>query len=212
MQLYAQLSVIFTSFIFWFYIDSVSIFNNKRIINSALIHSIITGICVNLGYLFNPSIVYNYIVEDGLFDRYAIVTFISTGYSFYDLYIGIKSKQTDNIIHGCLYTMCCLYVYINDNLILSYVFLLSETSSIFLNLRPLQYKIIDILFVFSFFLYRIVIIPIIAIIYFMGPNNKDMLFAYTSSFSLTLLNIYWFYLIVKKAIRQIQSHPHPHSS
>ena len=196
MQLYAQLSVIFTSFIFWFYIDSVSIFNNKRIINSALIHSILLSISINLGYLFNPSIIYNFL------------GYISIGYSYYDLYIGIKSKQIDNIMHGGIFAISSSYLYINDNLFLTVILLVTETSSIFLNLRPLQIKIIDILFVFSFFLYRLVFIPFVFVIYLTEPNNKDMLFAYTCSFTLTLLNMYWFYFIMKKAIRQIQSHPH----
>lgn len=208
MQLYAQLSVIFTSFIFWFYIDSVSIFNNKRIINSALIHSILLSISINLGYLFNPSIIYTFTFDEDVKQIYNFLGYISIGYSYYDLYIGIKSKQIDNIMHGGIFAISSSYLYINDNLFLTVILLVTETSSIFLNLRPLQIKIIDILFVFSFFLYRLVFIPFVFVIYLTEPNNKDMLFAYTCSFTLTLLNMYWFYFIMKKAIRQIQSHPH----
>ena len=145
MHIYLQTIIILASTVFWFYIDTVSLFTNKKIINSALIHGTIIGIGVSFGYIYQPTIVYNYIVKEELYDIYILLPLISIGYSFYDLYIGIKGKNVANIIHGLLFVVGVVYAFVNDNVLLSYTFLLTETSSIFLNLRPLQYKIIDIL-------------------------------------------------------------------
>lgn len=210
MHIYLQTIIILASTVFWFYIDTVSLFTNKKIINSALIHGTIIGIGVSFGYIYQPTIVYNYIVKEELYDIYILLPLISIGYSFYDLYIGIKGKNVANIIHGLLFVVGVVYAFVNDNVLLSYTFLLTETSSIFLNLRPLQYKIIDILFVITFFIYRLILAPAVSIIYLLTPNNKNIVFGYISSISLTILNIYWFYLIVKKTIKPYTVQPKLH--
>ena len=212
MHIYLQTIIVLASTVFWCYIDTVSLFANKRIINSALIHGIIAGIGVNLGYIYQPTIIYHYIVKEELHDIYILVPLISTGYSFYDLYIGIKSQNAANIIHGLLFVLGSMYAFItiNDNILLSYTFLLTETSSIFLNLRPLQYKIIDELFIITFFIYRLILAPTVSIIYLLNPNNPNIAFGYTVSISLTILNIYWFYLILKKTIKTYNVQPKLH--
>lgn len=210
MHIYLQTIIVLASTVFWFYIDTVSLFTNKRIINSGLIHGIIIGTGVSLGYIYQPTIVYNYIVKEELYDIYILLPLISSGYSFYDLYIGIRDKNTANIIHGVLFVACVVFVFVNDNVLLSYTFLLTEASSIFLNLRPLQYKIIDVLFVITFFIYRLILAPAVSIIYLLTPNNKNIVFGYISSISLTILNIYWFYLIVKKTIKTYTVQPKLH--
>jgi len=199
MHSFIQYSIILSSLCFWFYIDNKKIFE-KNIINSALIHGIICGIGINAGYLYTPSIAYNYIIAPELYDLYIIVPLISGGYGFYDLYIGIKSKKVENILHGLIFVMCNIYAYYNDNILLSYSFLITETTSIFLNIRVYRKYWIDFLFALSFFIFRIICTPILAIIYLSDANNKDLIFGYVSSISLTSLNIYWFYYIVKKAL------------
>ena len=202
MHTYIEYGIILSSLCFWFYIDTVKIFKTeKKIINSGLIHGIICGIGVNIGYLYSPSIVYNYVVEPELYNMYILVPLISFGYGFYDLYIGIKSWKTDALIHGILFTICNLYVYFNDNILLSYTFLVTESSSIFLNLRVFRKQWIDISFVLSFFIYRIIFTPFISYIYLSDSTNKNLLFGFISSTCLTILNVYWFYYIVKKALR-----------
>ena len=165
-------------------------------------HGIICGIGINAGYLYNPSIVYNYIVSPEQYDLYIIIPLISFGYGFYDLYIGIKSKKFENIMHGIMFVICNMYVYYNDNILLSYTFLITETSSIFLNLRVYRNYWIDILFALSFFVYRLIFCPIFTVIYLSDPNNKDLIFGYVSSISLTILNLYWFKIIVKKVLKK----------
>jgi hypothetical protein len=201
MQTVIQSIIMFLSFGFWIYVDKEK---EKKIVNSALIHGIICGIGVNLGYIYSPSIVYHYVVDPELYNIYTIVPLISFGYGFYDLYIGIKSKKTDALIHGILFTICNMYVYFNDNILLSYTFLVTETSSIFLNLRVFRKKWIDILFVLSFFIYRIIFAPLVSYIYLRDSTNKSLTFGYISSISLTILNLYWFYYIVKKALKPMK--------
>ena len=141
MHSFIQSTIMLLSFGFWIYIDKEKEKENekeKKIVNSALIHGIICGIGVNIGYLYSPSIIYHYVVKPELYNVYTIVPLISFGYGFYDLYIGIKSRKKDALIHGILFTICNMYVYFNDNILLSYTFLLTETSSIFLNLRVFQ--------------------------------------------------------------------------
>jgi len=210
MHIYLQTIIVLASTVFWFYIDTVSLFTNKRIINSGLIHGIIASIGTNLGYICQPTIVYHYIVKEELYDIYILVPLISCGYSFYDLYIGIRDKNTANIIHGVLFVVTFVYAFVNNNVLATYTFLLTETSSIFLNLRPLQYKIIDVLFVITFFIYRLILAPTVSIIYLLTPNNPDIVFGLISSISLTILNIYWFYLIVKKTIKTYTVQPKLH--
>jgi hypothetical protein len=204
MHTFIQYSIILSSLCFWFYIDNKKIFE-KYINNSSLIHGIICGIGINAGYLYNPSIIYNYTIVPELYDIYIIVPLISFGYGFYDLYIGIKSKKIENILHGIIFIMCNMYVYINNNILLSYTFLITETSSIFLNLRVYRNQYIDILFALSFFIYRIIAAPILTIIYLSDVDNEDQLFGYVSSISITLLNIYWFRLILKKIFKKKNS-------
>jgi hypothetical protein len=210
MHIYLQTIIVLSSTVFWFYIDTVSLFTNKRIINSGLIHGIIACISANLGYFYQPAMIYDCIFNEEFHDIYLLTLLISTGYGFYDLYIGIKSNKIDNIIHGLFFVGFSLYLHIEQNILLPYPFLIIETSSIFLNLRPLQYKIIDILFVITFFIYRFCVFPLIIGIYLLNQNNPNIVFGYVSSISLTILNIYWFYLIVNKAIKTYTVQPKLH--
>ena len=210
MHIYLQTIIVLVSTVFWFYIDTVSLFTNKRIINSALIHGIIASIYTNLGYFYQPTMIYDCIFKQEFHDIYLFILLISTGYGFYDLYIGINSKKLDNIIHGLFFVGFSLYLHFQQNILLSYPFIIIETSSIFLNLRPLQYKIIDILFVTTFFIYRFCVFPLIIGIYLLNPNNSNIVFGLISSISLTILNIYWFYLIVKKTIKTYTVQPKLH--
>jgi hypothetical protein len=212
MYIYLQTIIVLVSTVFWFYIDTVSLFTNKRIINSGLIHGIIACISANLGYIFQPAMIYDCIFKEEFHDVYLLTLLISTGYGFYDLYIGINSKKLDYFIHGLFFVSFSLYLHIEQNILLPYPFLIIETSSIFLNLRPLQYKIIDVLFVITFFIYRFCVFPLIIGIYLLNPNNPNIVFAYISSISLTILNMYWFYLIIKKTIKTYKVQPKLHES
>jgi hypothetical protein len=210
MHTYIEYGIILSSLLFWFYIDSVKIFE-PNIINSALIHSIICGVGINVGYMYNPTIIYNYIVSPELYDIFTIVPLISIGYSFYDLFIGIKSCKIDNILHGIVFLLGISYTYFNNVLLISYIFLLTETSSIFLNLRPYRKEWIDLLFVLSFLIYRIIVSPLLAGIYLSDENNQ-VTFGFIATVSLTSLNIYWFSLIIKKLLKSNNNNIIKHDS
>lgn len=201
MHTYIEFGLILSSLCFWFYIDSVKIFEQK-IINSALIHSIVCGVGINVGYMYNPTIIYNYVVTPQLYDIFTVVPLISIGYAFYDVYIGVKTMKVDDILHGVVFSVCTTYAYLNNIILLTYIFLITESSSIFLNLRPYRKEWIDLSFGLSFFVYRIICAPFLAGVYLSDKNNPHWIFGFTSALSLTILNIYWFSLIVKKLLKK----------
>ena len=203
MHTYIEYGIILSSLCFWFYIDTVKIFKTeKKIINSALIHSLISGIGYNMGIICNHNIVYNYYsIANNIPNIYLLVPLISFGYSFYDLYIGVKSKRFENILHGALFSSYFCYFYSKNLLSSLHVIMLEESSSIFLNLRPLDYKIIDILFIVTFFIFRLVICPITIYLYIIHPDNTEKTVVFCGMICLTSLNVYWFKQIVKKALK-----------
>ena len=198
----AELSFILSSLLFFIYIDTKKLFKNDRIINSALIHSIISGLGTNIVLMMYPSLIYDFneTVQE-MPQIFLLIPFISFSYSFYDVYIGIKSKQIDNIIHGVFFCAGCIGTYNNDVMMSGYLVMGVETSSIFLNLRPLKQKWIDLTFIVTFFLFRLVISPYLIFMYMVNPENKVKKYIFVGTFTTTLLNIYWFYYIIKKAIK-----------
>lgn len=200
-----EIGLIISSLIFWFYIDTKKLFNNERIINSGLIHSIIGGIGYNIGVISFPLIMYDYpVIKDSIPDSYLIVPLISFGYGFYDLYIGIKSRKFENILHGVLFLTSFGWAYKSNILCVMHISMIIETSSIFLNLRPFNQKWIDITFFITFFVYRIILFPILFLNYVINPNNIARTIVLCEGIVLTLLNVYWFQLIVKKALRELK--------
>lgn len=209
MYTFIQSTIILSSLCFWFYIDSIKIFKTDKekkhkIINSALIHSLISGIGYNMGIICNPTIVYDYhSIVNNIPDIYILIPLISFGYSFYDLYIGIKSRKFENILHGLLFLSYFCYSYNKNVLGVLHIIMITETSSIFLNLRPLGYKIINILFVVTFFVFRLILSPVTIYLYLIHPDNIEKPVVFWGMVSLTSLNIYWFYYIIKKAFKPV---------
>jgi hypothetical protein len=200
MHAFIEYGIILSSLCFWIYIDRIKIFE-KKIINSALIHAVICGLGHSIFIIYQPRIVFdsrNF--TSNLTDAYKILPCVSFGYSFYDLYIGIKSKKLENILHGLLFSVGFIYYYLKNQPLISYYTMITEISSIFLNLRVYRKKWIDITFAASFFWFRLIIYPSIAYIYLTDPNNVEKHSFCFTSLSLTLLNVYWFYYIVKKAL------------
>lgn len=197
--MYYDLTIVFSSALFWVYIDSVKLFSNERVINSAFIHACISGIGNSVGLLMYPIIVYDYYqVEYNIPPFISNVAFISFGYSFYDLYVGIRSKKLDNILHGFIFVSSFLWGYYYNVIAITAIPMITETSSIFLNLRPYKKRWIDISFAVMFFIYRIILSPICLSIYVMNINNPSRMFVLFEALLLVPLNVYWFYLIVKK--------------
>jgi hypothetical protein len=203
MHLIIEFGIIISSLAFWFYIDSKKLFNNERIINSGLIHSVISGIGYNVGLICCPLIMYDYpSIRDSIPDSYLILPFISFGYSFYDMYIGIRSKKFENMLHGFIMLSSFIFAYLNNITVILHISMVTETSSIFLNLRPFKQQWIDALFVITFFIYRLVLFPLIFISYVTNPNNIVRIVVFFESVLLIALNVYWFNLIVKYTFRK----------
>ena len=196
-----DLTIILSSALFWVYIDSVKLFSNERVINSALIHAFISGIGNNIGLVIYPIIVYDYSqIADNVPPFITNVALISFGYSFYDLYIGIQSKKMDNILHGFIFVSTYVGAYYYNALSMTSINMITETSSIFLNLRPYKKRWVDISFAVTFFIYRILLSPIFLIMCIMNPNNSLRLFVLFEALLVVPLNVYWFSLIVKKFV------------
>lgn len=202
LRVVAELSFVLSSLLFFIYIDTKKLFKNDRIVNSALIHSIISGVGTNIGLLLYPSLIFDFngTVEE-MNSIFIILPLISFGYSFYDLHIGIKSQKLENIVHGLVFSLSCVGAYKYDIMMSAYLIMQTETSSIFLNLRPLNQKWIDLSFITTFFIFRLVLCPYLIFMYTMNPENNGKIIISTGSFIITILNVYWFYYIVKKAIR-----------
>ena len=199
--MYYDLPIILSSLLFWFYIDSVKLFSNERIINSSLIHAFVSGIGNNVGIAMYPIIVYDYSqIANNIPPFISTVALISFGYSFYDLYIGIRSKKMDNILHGVIFVSTYVGASYYNAMEMTTVNMITETSSIFLNLRPYKKRWIDISFAVTFFIYRIILSPIFLTMYIVNPNNNGRAFAVFETLLVVPLNVYWFSLIVKKLL------------
>lgn len=196
-----DIAIILSSVLYWFYIDTVQIFENKQIINSGLIHSIFSSIGTNIACIMYPSVIYDYSqLEDYVPPLITSIVLISFGYGFYDLYIGIRSKKLDNIFHGMVFVGSFYGASYYGVLGMTTINLITETSSIFLNLRPYRKQWIDILFALTFFVYRIILSPLFLSMYVLNPNNKGRLFCFICTILIVSLNVYWFSLILKKIV------------
>lgn len=202
LQVALDLSTVLFSLLFFIYIDTKKLFKNDRIINSALIHSIISGLGTNIGLMMYPSLItdFNETIQE-MPQIFTLLPLISFGYSFCDLYVGIKSRKLENIVHGLVFSLSCAGAYKYGVIMSGYLIMQTETSSIFLNLRPLKQKWIDLSFISSFFIFRLVLCPYLIFMYTLNPENGGKFIISGGSFIITILNVYWFYYIVKKAIR-----------
>ena len=194
-----DLPIVLSSVLFWVYIDSVKLFSNERVINSALIHAFVSGIGNSVGLVMYPIIVYDYSqIADNVPPFISTIALISFGYSFYDLYIGIQSKKMDNILHGFIFVSTYIGASYYGVTSMTAVNMITETSSIFLNIRPYKKRWIDISFAVTFLIYRILLSPIFLIMYIVNTNNNGRAFAVFETLLVVPLNVYWFSLIVKK--------------
>ena len=197
--MYSELTIILSSALFWVYIDTVKLFSNERVINSALIHAFVSGIGNSIGLVMYPIIVYDYSqIADNIPPFISTIALISFGYSFSDLYIGIRSKKIDNILHGFIFVSTYIGASYYNALSMTSIHMITETSSIFLNIRPYKKKWIDIAFAVTFFGYRLILSPTFLTMYIVNPNNNGRAFAVFEALLVVPLNVYWFSLIVKK--------------
>ena len=119
---------------------------------------------------------------------------ISIGYSIHDIFYGIYEKRYDFLIHGILFVFASLYMYINSG-IYPYLILI-ELSTLFLNFLYTKNRYIRILFIFTFFICRILYAPYL--VYQLFVYYDISMFIKILLCMGSVLNFYWFYLIIKK--------------
>lgn len=206
-------TIILISMFCCFYFDNENLFNLK-INGVSLFHAIIVGVGTTLLCLSNPSVFFydpNNIFEYNDDFIYNVFPLISLGYSFYDVFIGIRSNQLEYILHGVFLMLITTSFYYIDALCLLNIPLLGEMSTIFLNLRPIGNDIIDLLFVITFTLYRIICQPILLFVYvynspcinIIGSTCESEILISVFYLLFGALNTYWFYYICKKVMRRI---------
>ena len=201
-----DLTIILFSCAFLFAIDKVKLFKNDRIVNSGLIHSIVSGVSGNIACALYPLIMYDYpLVKDTLPYAVYIGPLVSIGYSGYDLYIGFKHNRMDEIVHGLLFVYGSVVAYKKSLMYMLNIFSLMESPSIFLHIRPFNKPWIDAMFVITFFSYRLIICPILLTIYVLNEENLARREVFIGGGMLTVLNFYWFYFIMKKAVKLLKN-------
>lgn len=197
-----ELFLFITTFVFWFYVDTIKFFPGVHLINSALYHSFMSSIYANTMMVMYPEMIMDYAHFKTIAPDYINnMLYVSFSYSFYDLYTSIQNRKIDEIIHASIFSSTFVYFYYNDCFNLLYVALLYESSSFLLNLRPFKKIWIDCAFVFIFFIYRFIIIPKVIYQYSSNPDNPLITFVQIQLVIMTSLNLYWFQIMMKKVIK-----------
>lgn len=166
---------------------------NKNIDFVPFVHSCIASLTTNLIVLYNPLLCLDYTNRKEII--YIFVLLVGLGYSFYDIYHSIQKRNIAYFVHGIImFISCYISLTSSENIgpMLNYAFL-TETSTLFLHLRPLKQIWIDVAFVSTFVFYRLILLPYLTYYYMHAYPIFQCL-----SFCLFILNAFWFTLIVKK--------------
>jgi hypothetical protein len=151
-----------------------------------------------------------------------ILPAISFGYGFHDVVDGLRRGLPSFVIHGLLLVFgfgFTLFLGVAHHMVR---ILMINASSIFLNMRRLdggsQFNFaIDMMFVFSFVVLRIIILPLwwIQFLYRARSSNPDtwgdcmnkhiVMLSFLGGIILHGLNMFWFYLIVRNACRRYRT-------
>lgn len=189
--------LLYQSLIFWY--NMFIIFKDYRIDFCTLLHSIVTGIGSQILSLGDNNLPY-----------------FALGYSIYDLYTSIKLKKTDFIIHGLLYSLGFSYCIYNNLMIPCNIAMMMNISTIFLQIlrimKILRYDIIhpvyfmstSFIFTVLFIYYRIIMFPYITYNYlsisYHVLNSQSWFILLFGSISISILNIWWLFYIIKKFV------------
>ena len=189
--------LIYQSLIFWY--NMYLIFNDYRIDFCTLLHSIVTGIGSQTLSLADNNLPY-----------------FALGYSIYDLYTSIKLKKTDFIVHGLIYSIGFFYCIYNDFMIPCNIAMMMNTSSIFLQIlrimktfrydiiHPVYFMSASFIFTVLFIYYRLILFPYMIYNYLSIThsvfNNQSWYILLTGAISISVLNIWWLFYIIKKFV------------
>lgn len=181
--------------------------NKREIIIT--IKSLITSIISNYLLLTDDKFfkIYDY-KENEVNSLYLYPMKVFYCYIFFEIYDNLFQGRIDFTIHAILVSLSMIllkYYQLSHYLTIA---VLMDTSSIFLVhvKKSLLYKI---LFVSTFFIYRILVFPLYSYTYFINKYDKIVTydvnfhtFSMSIIFSISALNIYWFCKIIKIALKE----------
>ena len=129
-------------------------------------------------------------------------------YVIFDIYYSLNPFKKDMLLHGILLSMSIFVIEYNN---IQHIFcqaLLMQTSTLFLNYVN-KSNICGLLFVLSFFVYRIIIFPLLSykfLITNLNDLNKEINynhFIIIIAAFINILNFYWFKKIIYKFKKKI---------
>jgi len=175
------------------------------------IKSLITSIISNYLLLTDDKFfkIYDY-KENEVNSLYLYPMKIFYFYIFFEIYDNLFQLRIDFTIHAILVSLSMIllkYYQLSHCLTIA---VLMDTSSIFL-VYVKESFLYKILFISTFFIYRIIIFPLYSYMYFINKYDKIVTydinfhtFSMIIIFSITLLNIYWFHKIIIIVLKEFR--------
>jgi hypothetical protein len=190
-------------FIFFFLVFIIGYISTKNQCLISLIKTFVTSVCSTYLYLNFPTNIDQY---NGSHPTSLLLFHFALGYFIFELVITIYEKKHFSALIHAILSICSFLLFIIGFYPKYGLFCLSfDISSIFLNLVYQSDAIIwKILFITSFFVFRILFgtiesIKIIKQIIIVNDNYLIPMVVLNILF--VCLNYYWFYKIIKKALK-----------
>lgn len=162
-------------------------------VNSLLV-AIICTICTHY-FVWNYNIFEMYDMISYPVYVYEIPTMLY-GYSIYEITKAIYYKEIDFFIHGLsIFIMSTHLNYINSLHFLFPIYI-TETSNLFLSVRK-KHILCDILFVVTFIIYKLIIVPYFLFYSIIDVRNPLRYHILIYALPFTILNMYWSFIIFK---------------
>ena len=171
----------------------------------SFIHAVITTVLSHYIFVTHPSKLVNIFdisdIPESSFSHsvFKYLPLFSMAYGVYDIFSGILQKRWDFILHGVVMLTIIFISYIQDKSHVAVLPMTTELSTIFLAFRSFNNIKINMCFAFTFFLYRLILLPCISF-YILAKICMDNVFASTLSIgqgTLNSLNGMWGYKIYK---------------
>ena len=147
------------------------------------------------------SLFHAFVATIGAIGEDSHILYMTLFYMIFDLITLPHKEPTSTYVHHILVIFTSIFVLWRGTII-EYAILMefNEISTIFLNLRKLiPHIILDGLFAFTFFIFRILLIP------YIGYHIQEHTVEFCLLLTFYALNLYWWYRICKKIIDKIYS-------
>lgn len=127
---------------------------------------------------------------------------LSLAFSFIDIYTGCTLRRYDYIVHGLLFLISTMYVYYKNTPAIYIHLILIEASTIFFLFIHNKQMWIKYGFFILFTIYRVFYLLYLSFIAFSYIRHK--LIYCLLLLTLTILNLYWYSIMIKKLIRHMK--------